>query len=78
QAATAIVAEGRKQARLISAEAEGDAARIYAESFGKDPSFYAFYRAMKSYEATFISQDAGATTFVLPNGQGYLREFSGQ
>ncbi len=76
QEAATIEAEGRKQAQIIRADADANAARIYAASFGKDPQFYAFYRAMESYRATFTSVDAGETTFVLPPGQGYLSEFT--
>ena len=76
QEALAIEAEGQKQAQLIRAEADANAARVYAESFGKDPQFYAFYRAMQSYEQTFTGRDAGPTTFVLPPGEGYLSQFN--
>lgn len=75
QEATAIEAEGQKDAQIIRAEADAEAARIYAASFGKDPQFYAFYRAMQSYEQTFTGRDAGPTTFVLPPGEGYLSQF---
>ncbi|MEQ1510032.1 MAG: protease modulator HflC [Sphingopyxis sp.] len=78
QEATAIIAEGDKQAQIISAQANGERARIYATSFGKDPEFYAFYRAMQSYRQTFLTRGAGASTFVLPPGEGYLREFGGR
>ncbi len=76
QEALSIEAEGRKQAQLIRADADATAARIYAESFGKDPEFYAFFRAMQSYRQTFISEKSGQTTFVLPPGEGYLAEFN--
>lgn len=76
QEAITIQAEGQKQAQLIRAEADANAARIYADSFGKDPQFYAFYRAMQSYEQTFTGQGAGQTTFVLPPGEGYLSQFN--
>jgi membrane protease subunit HflC len=76
QEAVAIQAEGQKQAQLIRAEADATAAKIYADSFGKDPQFYAFYRAMQSYEQTFTGQGAGPTTFVLPPGEGYLSQFN--
>ena len=76
QEAVAIQAEGQKQAQLIRAEADATAAKIYADSFGKDPQFYAFYRAMQSYEQTFTGQGAGQTTFVLPPGEGYLSQFN--
>lgn len=78
QEATAIIAEGEKQAQLIRAQANGDRARIYATSFGKDPQFYAFYRAMQSYRTTFLARGAGESTFVLPPGEGYLSEFGGR
>jgi len=75
QEATAIQAEGYKQARLIIADADAEAARISAAAYGKDPSFYAFWRAMQSYERTFNGEGSPAPTFVLPPGQGYLSEF---
>ncbi|MEQ1725246.1 MAG: protease modulator HflC [Sphingopyxis sp.] len=78
QEATAIIAEGEKQAQLIRAQANGDRALIYATSFGKDPQFYAFYRAMQSYRTTFLARGAGESTFVLPPGEGYLSEFGGR
>jgi modulator of FtsH protease HflC len=78
QAATEIDAEGRRQARVITGNADAEAARIYAESFGRDPEFYAFYRAMRSYETTFASEGAGATTFVLPSDEGYMSQFGGR
>lgn len=74
QEAVAIDAEGRKEAQIIRAEAEAEAARIYAESFGKDPEFYDFYRAMQSYRYTF-GQGSGETNIVLSRDNDYLRKF---
>ena len=76
QEAAAIEAERRKEAQIIRADADATAARISAAAFGKDPQFYAFYRAMQSYRQTFTSEGAGETTFVLPPGEGYLSEFT--
>lgn len=79
QEATAIRATGERNAEIIEAEAEASAAHIYADSFGKDPGFYDFYRAMKSYEAAFASPGAkGGTTIVLSPGNDYLRQFQGR
>ena len=78
QEVTTINADGDRQAQIIRADAQAQAARIYADSFGKDPQFYAFYRAMQSYRATFRGQGAGETNFVLKPGEGYLREFGGR
>lgn len=81
QEARSILAEGAKQAQLIRADADADAARVYAESFGKDPSFYDFYRAMQSYRVSFgtdgYEAPGGASVILSPNNE-YLKEFSGR
>ena len=78
QAAITIDAEGRKKAQIIRAEADGQAAKIYADSFGKDPQFYDFYRAMQSYRQTFNEQNKGDTTVILSPDNAYLKEFRGR
>ncbi len=71
-----IEAEGRKEAQIIRADAEAEAARVYAESYGKDPEFYDFYRAMESYRTTFRKGEGqGETNFVLSPNSDYLRKF---
>ena len=79
QEARTIRAQGAKQAQIIRAEADASAARTYAESFGKDPEFYDFYRAMKSYETTFQGggPDDPQSSFVLSPDNEYLRQFRG-
>lgn len=78
QEATAIRAQGQRNAQIIGAEAEAEAARIYAAAFGKDPQFYDFYRAMKSYEAAFAAPgNKGGSTIVLSPDNDYLRQFRG-
>ncbi|WP_157215577.1 protease modulator HflC [Flavisphingomonas formosensis] len=81
QEALTIRAQGAKQAQIIRAQADADAARIYAESFNKDPDFYDFYRAMQSYRVTFGTDgnDApGASSIILSPDNDYLREFKGR
>jgi membrane protease subunit HflC len=76
QEAVAIDAEGQKQAQIIRANAEAEAARIYAASFNKDPDFYNFYRAMQSYRKTFYEGgENGKTNVVLSPNNEYLRKF---
>ena len=78
QVATAIRAEGQKEAAIIRGNADGEAARIYAASFGKDPDFYDFYRAMQSYRQTFLGENnQGATSVILSPDNEYLRRFRG-
>src|SRR5205809_1601050 len=75
QEAQSILAEGEKQARIIRANADAEASRIYAASYGKDPEFYDFYRAMQSYEFTFTVDGHAPTTVVLSPQNDYLKEF---
>ncbi|ALC10436.1 protease modulator HflC [Sphingopyxis sp. 113P3] len=78
QEATAIRAEGQKEAQIIRGNADGEAARIYAASYGKDPEFYDFYRAMISYRQTFLGDDSsGATSIILSPDNEYLKRFHG-
>lgn len=77
QEATTIRAQGQKNAQIVRAEAEAQAARIYADSFGKDPEFYDFYRAMQSYDYTF-GNGQGATTILLSPDNEYLKQFRGR
>jgi len=81
QEARSILAEGAKQAQIIRAQADADAARTYAASFGKDPDFYDFYRAMQSYQQTFVGDDqnkVAGTNIILSPQNDYLKEFSGR
>ena len=70
------------EAQIIRAEADAQAARTYAASFGKDPEFYDFYRAMQSYQTTFLKEGedapSGNTTIVMSPDNEFLREFNGE
>lgn len=76
QAAT-IRAAGQRDAQIIQAEASAQAAKIYADAYGKDPKFYDFYRAMQSYRSTFLAGE-GQSTMVLSEDSEYFRQFKGQ
>ena len=75
--AETIRAGGRRDAQIIRAEADAEAAQIYAEAFNQDPEFYDFYRAMQSYRQTFMSGDAESSIILSPDNE-YLRQFRGQ
>lgn len=81
QEARSIRAQGGKQAQIIRAEADAEAARIYAASFGKDAGFYNFYRAMQSYQTTFLGDGqnkSSPTTVIMSPNNEYLKEFTGR
>lgn len=74
--ARTIRAQGERNARVIRAEADAEAARVYADSFGKDPGFYDFYRAMQSYDTTFAKGEGqGQSSIILSPDNDYLRQF---
>jgi membrane protease subunit HflC len=76
QEAETIRAQGRKNAQIIRAEAEANAARTQAAAYGQDPDFYDFYRAMESYRRTF-ENGQGDSSVVLSTDNEYLRQFRG-
>jgi len=78
QEARSIEAQGLKQAQIIRAEAEAEAAATYARAYNQDPDFYDFYRAMQSYRTSFLAQDGGDTNVILSPDNSYLRQFQGQ
>ena len=47
------VANAYREAQKIKGEGDAEAARLYAESFGRDPNFAQFYRSLEAYKATF-------------------------
>jgi modulator of FtsH protease HflC len=81
QEARSIRAEGAKQAQIIRAQADADAAKTYAAAFGKDAGFYDFYRAMQSYRTTFLGdgqEKPADSTIILSPQNDYLKEFTGR
>ena len=74
QEARTIAANGQRKAQLVKAAADAQAAQIYAKSYGADPQFYAFYRAMQAYRQAFKD---GNATLVLSPDNAFLKEFEG-
>lgn len=77
QEARSIEAQGLKQAQIIRAQAEAEAAATYAGAFGQDPDFYDFYRAMQSYRTSFLANQGNGTNVILSPENDYLRQFKG-
>jgi modulator of FtsH protease HflC len=47
-----IRSEAYRKAQETIGKADAEAARIYAESYGQDPEFYAFYQTLDAYKQT--------------------------
>jgi membrane protease subunit HflC len=67
---TEILAEAQRKAEIIRGEGDGEAARIYADAFSRDPEFFDFYRSMQAYRATLGKDD---TTVILSPKNEFLR-----
>ena len=69
---TITLAAASQEAFTTRGAGDGESARIFASSFGKDPSFAAFYRSMQAYEGVFADGD---TTMVLSPDSDFLKYF---
>ena len=50
------IANAYRDAQKIKGEGDAQAARIYAEAFGRDPQFAQFYRSLEAYKASFAKK----------------------
>ena len=50
------LANAYRDAQKIKGEGDAEAARIYAEAFGRDPQFAQFYRSLEAYKSTFAKK----------------------
>ena len=48
-----IIAEAYKEAQKLKGDGDAKAAEIYANAYGKNPEFYAFYRSIEAYKNSF-------------------------
>lgn len=69
-----MLAKAQADAERIRAAGEQEAARIYNETFAKDPEFYSFYRTLESYKTT-IGED---TVVILSANSPYAKWLLGQ
>ena len=60
-----IVAEAYRDAQKMKGEGDAKAAATYAQAFGQNPEFYAFYRSLEAYRNSFKSK--GDVIVVEPN-----------
>ena len=69
---TVILANANKQSEIMKGEGDGQRNRIFAQAFGRDPQFFAFYRAMQSYEKALIGGD---TSLILSPDSDFFKFF---
>jgi membrane protease subunit HflC len=66
------LATAQQEGETTRGQGDAQRTRIFAEAFGKDPSFAAFYRSMQAYE-TGLGQ--GDTTLVLSPDSAFFKYF---
>ena len=69
---TVILADAQKKSEIMKGEGDGRRNKIFADAFGQDPQFFAFYRAMQAYEKALIG---GETSLVLSPDSEFFKFF---
>lgn len=67
-----LLAEAQRDAQIIRGEGDKEAIKIYADSFQKDPEFYAFIRSMEAYKNTLANPD---TRLIISPDSEFFRFF---
>lgn len=62
-----LTSEAQKQADIIRGEADARRNAIFADAFGRDPEFFAFYRSLKAYEVSLRGENS--TLVINPNSE---------
>ena len=69
---TITLAAATQESSVTRGAGDAESARIFASSFGKDPSFAAFYRSLQAYETSLADGD---TTMVLSPDSDFFKYF---
>ena len=69
---TVLLANAKKQSEIMKGEGDGQRNAIFADAFGRDPEFFAFYRAMQAYETALIGGD---TSLILSPDSEFFKFF---
>tara|TARA_Y100000590_G_scaffold449911_1_gene588818 strand:+ start:138 stop:1007 length:870 start_codon:yes stop_codon:yes gene_type:complete len=72
---TVILANANKQSEIMKGEGDGQRNKIFAEAFGQDPEFFAFYRSMQAYERALIG---GETSLIMSPEDSEFFKFFGE
>ena len=67
-----ILANANKDSEIMKGEGDGQRNAIFADAFGRDPEFFAFYRAMQAYETALIGGD---TSLILSPDSEFFKFF---
>jgi|TARA_B100001245_G_C22818743_1_gene394083 membrane protease subunit HflC len=69
---TILLANAKRESEILRGQGDALAVKIFADSFGQDEDFFAFYRSMQAYGVALGSDD---TTLVLSPDSEFFRFF---
>lgn len=69
------IANAYRDAQKFKGEGDAEAAKIYAEAFGRDPQFAQFYRSLDAYKASFNKKSD--VMVVDPSSSEFFKAFRG-
>ncbi len=68
-----ILGDANQKSEEIRGTADAEKNKIFADAFGRDPGFFAFYRSMQAYEVGFKPD---STRMVMSPGSSFFRYFN--
>lgn len=75
--AVELVSEARREAEVIRGQADAQRNGIFAEAFGRDPEFFAFFRSMTAYERAFSGGNSSMVISPDSDFFNYLKDRNG-
>jgi membrane protease subunit HflC len=72
KAVTITLAAADQEAETTRGQGDAQRTRIFAQAYGRDPSFAAFYRSMQAYDSALANGD---TTLVLNPDDEFFKYF---
>ena len=67
-----ILSKSRRESQILRGEGDSNSIQIYADAFGVDEEFYAFYRSMQAYQESFGENE---TSMVIAPDSRFFRYF---
>ena len=65
--ATELVSEAQRDSEIIRGQADARRNKVFADAFGRDEEFFAFYRSLRAYEESLRSENS--TLVITPDSE---------
>jgi len=69
---TILLAEAEREAQILRGSGDAERTKVLADAYGRDPEFFAFYRALQAYQQSLTSD---GTSMVLSPDSEFFRFF---